>query len=142
MGLGGGMIFPQLLPLYWSRFNGIGYSVGTLTGVLAAVGLALARTESALLMVVREYRVLVSHDPQFDGAAGVDWRDTALVGNSRTGIAPFLSHDPAFRFLVPLPALAAGGRCNKRFLPSIAAMLLVCRSHCYFRSQSSWFRCC
>ena len=39
MGLGGGMIFPQLLPLYWSRFNGIGYSVGTLTGVLAAVGL-------------------------------------------------------------------------------------------------------
>jgi len=37
MGLGGGMIFPQLLPLYWSRFNGIGYSVGTLTGLLAAV---------------------------------------------------------------------------------------------------------
>jgi len=41
MGLGGGMIFPQLLPLYWSRFNGIGYSVGTLSGVVAAVGLRL-----------------------------------------------------------------------------------------------------
>jgi Na+/proline symporter len=37
MGLGGGMIFPQLLPLYWSRFNGIGYSTGTLTGLVAAV---------------------------------------------------------------------------------------------------------
>jgi solute:Na+ symporter, SSS family len=39
MGLGGGMVFPQLLPLYWARFNGIGYTVGTLTGVVAAIGI-------------------------------------------------------------------------------------------------------
>lgn len=36
MGLGSGMIFPQLLPLYWRRFNGVGYTAGMLAGVLTA----------------------------------------------------------------------------------------------------------
>jgi Na+/proline symporter len=37
MGLGGGMMMPQLLPLYWWRFNGIGYSLGMAAGVFAAI---------------------------------------------------------------------------------------------------------
>ena len=37
MGLGSGMIAPQMLPLYWWRFNGIGYAAGMATGVLAAL---------------------------------------------------------------------------------------------------------
>lgn len=37
MGLGSGMMFPQLLPLYWQRFNGVGYTVGMVAGVLAAL---------------------------------------------------------------------------------------------------------
>lgn len=37
MGLGSGMMFPQMLPLYWSRINGVGYTVGMLTGVATAV---------------------------------------------------------------------------------------------------------
>ncbi len=37
MGLGSGMMMPQLLPLYWRRFNGVGYTAGTLAGVAAAV---------------------------------------------------------------------------------------------------------
>lgn len=37
MGLGGGMIFPQLLPLYWRRFNGFGYTAGMIAGLVAAL---------------------------------------------------------------------------------------------------------
>ena len=37
MGLGSGMMFPQMLPLYWSRFNGVGYTIGMLAGVLTAL---------------------------------------------------------------------------------------------------------
>lgn len=37
MGLGSGMIAPQMLPLYWWRFNGIGYAAGMGMGVLAAL---------------------------------------------------------------------------------------------------------
>lgn len=37
MGLGSGMMFPQLLPLYWRRFNGVGYTVGMVAGILAAL---------------------------------------------------------------------------------------------------------
>ena len=36
MGLGSGMIFAQLLPLYWRRFNGVGFAAGMLGGVAAA----------------------------------------------------------------------------------------------------------
>jgi SSS family solute:Na+ symporter len=41
MGLGSGMMMPQLLPLYWQRFNGVGYTAGTLAGVVAAVALRI-----------------------------------------------------------------------------------------------------
>jgi hypothetical protein len=53
MGLGGGMIFPQLLPLYWSRFNGIGYSVDA-HGV---TGRSLPAQQERIfpLIVVRKY---------------------------------------------------------------------------------------
>jgi Na+/proline symporter len=37
MGLGSGMMFPQLLPLYWRRCNGFGYTVGMIAGVATAV---------------------------------------------------------------------------------------------------------
>ena len=37
MGLGSGMMFPQLLPLYWRRFNGVGYTVGMIAGVVTAL---------------------------------------------------------------------------------------------------------
>lgn len=36
MGLGSGLIFAQLLPLYWRRFNGIGFAAGLLGGVATA----------------------------------------------------------------------------------------------------------
>jgi solute:Na+ symporter, SSS family len=38
MGLGGGMMMSQLLPLYWWRFNGVGYSLGMAAGIFAAIG--------------------------------------------------------------------------------------------------------
>lgn len=44
MGLGGGMIFPQLLPLYWRRFNGFGYAAGMIAGLLAAFAQRTAGT--------------------------------------------------------------------------------------------------
>jgi len=37
MGLGSGLMFPQMLPLYWQRFNGVGYTVGMLGGIAAAL---------------------------------------------------------------------------------------------------------
>ncbi|WP_425400290.1 sodium:solute symporter family transporter [Aeoliella sp.] len=37
MGLGSGLIFPQLLTLYWRRFNGIGYAAAMVTGMVAAL---------------------------------------------------------------------------------------------------------
>ncbi len=38
MGLGAGLIIPQLIRWYWWRFNGWGYAGGTLVGMLLAVG--------------------------------------------------------------------------------------------------------
>ena len=37
MGLSGGLIVPSALRLYWWRFNGVGFAVGTCAGVTAAV---------------------------------------------------------------------------------------------------------
>jgi hypothetical protein len=37
MGLGSGMIFSQLLPLYWQRFNGVGYTAGMIGGITTAL---------------------------------------------------------------------------------------------------------
>lgn len=37
MGLGGGLMLPNFLRLYWWRFNGSGFAVGTLVGLTAAV---------------------------------------------------------------------------------------------------------
>lgn len=36
MGLGSGLIVAQLLPLYWRRFNGVGFAAGLAGGILAA----------------------------------------------------------------------------------------------------------
>ena len=63
MGLGSGMIFAQLLPLYWRRFNGIGFAAGLIGGVAAAaiqrIALphlpetwAVVQTEWCLLLIV------------------------------------------------------------------------------------------
>ena len=38
MGLFGGLTIPMLLRLYWWRFNGGGFAIGTFVGVIAAVG--------------------------------------------------------------------------------------------------------
>lgn len=37
MGLGGGLLVPTVLRLYWSRFNGGGFAIGTFIGLVAAV---------------------------------------------------------------------------------------------------------
>lgn len=37
MGLGGGLLVPTVLRLYWSRFNGGGFTIGTIVGLIAAV---------------------------------------------------------------------------------------------------------
>jgi SSS family solute:Na+ symporter len=37
MGLVGGMVVPTVLRLYWWRFNGGGYAIGTLIGLVAAI---------------------------------------------------------------------------------------------------------
>jgi len=37
MSLGGGMIIPAALRLYWWRFNGYGFAIGTFVGMAAAV---------------------------------------------------------------------------------------------------------
>lgn len=42
MGLGSGLIFAQLLPLYWRRFNGVGFSAGLAGGIGAAAAQRLA----------------------------------------------------------------------------------------------------
>jgi Na+/proline symporter len=41
MGILAGLGIPQLLRWYWGRFNGYGYALGTLTGLVAAVALRL-----------------------------------------------------------------------------------------------------
>ncbi|QDV79136.1 sodium:solute symporter family transporter [Botrimarina mediterranea] len=51
MGLGGGMIFPQMLPLYWRRFNGFGYAAGMIAGLTAALA---QRTAASMLPPVYE----------------------------------------------------------------------------------------
>jgi hypothetical protein len=38
MGLFGGLTIPMLLRLYWWRFNGGGFAIGTFVGVIAAIG--------------------------------------------------------------------------------------------------------
>ncbi len=38
MGLGGGLLVPTVLRLYWWRFNGGGFAIGTAVGLFAAVG--------------------------------------------------------------------------------------------------------
>ena len=37
MGLGGGLLVPTVLRLYWSRFNGGGFAIGTFVGLVAAI---------------------------------------------------------------------------------------------------------
>lgn len=37
MGLGGGMLMPLVLRLYWWRFNGVGFATGTGIGMVAAI---------------------------------------------------------------------------------------------------------
>lgn len=37
MGIGAGLFIPQVLRWYWGRFNGYGYAIGTISGVLVAV---------------------------------------------------------------------------------------------------------
>ncbi len=36
MGLGAGIVVPAFLKFYWWRFNGAGFSIGTITGILSA----------------------------------------------------------------------------------------------------------
>ncbi|MBN2514114.1 MAG: hypothetical protein JXB18_14340 [Sedimentisphaerales bacterium] len=38
MALGGGLMVPTILRFYWWRFNGGGFAVGTMVGVMAAIG--------------------------------------------------------------------------------------------------------
>lgn len=37
MGLGGGLLVPIILRLYWWRFNGQGFAIGTIVGLIAAI---------------------------------------------------------------------------------------------------------
>jgi MFS family permease len=37
MGLGGGLLVPSVLRLYWARFNGGGFAIGTVVGMAAAI---------------------------------------------------------------------------------------------------------
>ncbi len=37
MGLGGGLMAPLILRMYWWRFNGTGFALGTLSGMIAAI---------------------------------------------------------------------------------------------------------
>lgn len=37
MGLGGGLLVPSVLRLYWARFNGGGFTIGTIVGLIAAI---------------------------------------------------------------------------------------------------------
>lgn len=37
MGLGGGLVIPAMLKFYWWRYNGGGFAIGTLAGILASI---------------------------------------------------------------------------------------------------------
>ena len=41
MALGGGLMVPSILRFYWSRFNGGGFAIGTLVGIIGAVSMRL-----------------------------------------------------------------------------------------------------
>ncbi|MBK9128704.1 MAG: sodium:solute symporter [Phycisphaerales bacterium] len=45
MGLGAGVLLPNLLRWYWWRLNGYGYAAGAAAGMVVALGLHLLRTE-------------------------------------------------------------------------------------------------
>lgn len=55
MSIGSGLLIPMLLRWYWSRMNGWGFSIGTLAGMISAIGFkAMAPegvTEYAMFMV-------------------------------------------------------------------------------------------
>jgi len=46
--LGGGVMIPSVLRWYWWRFNGWGFTVGTLTGIVAAVAQLIWFSEQAM----------------------------------------------------------------------------------------------
>jgi Na+/proline symporter len=45
MGLGAGLLVPQVIRWYWWRFNGYGYAGGTLVGMLLAIGQRIVAPE-------------------------------------------------------------------------------------------------
>ena len=45
MGLGAGLIIPQIIRWYWWRFNGYGFAFGTLAGMVLAIGQRLIAPE-------------------------------------------------------------------------------------------------
>ncbi|MBP3192144.1 sodium:solute symporter family transporter [Natronogracilivirga saccharolytica] len=45
MGLGAGLIVPQIIRWYWWRFNGYGFAFGTLAGMILAIGQRLVAPE-------------------------------------------------------------------------------------------------
>lgn len=45
MGIGAGLFIPQVLRWYWGRFNGYGYAIGTVSGVLIAVLLRIVAVQ-------------------------------------------------------------------------------------------------
>lgn len=47
MALGGGLVVPNTLRFYWSRFNGGGFAIGTITGLLGAVLLRVGQIYAA-----------------------------------------------------------------------------------------------
>ncbi|MEN1680076.1 MAG: hypothetical protein AAGJ46_10815 [Planctomycetota bacterium] len=61
MGLGSGMIFAQALPLYWRRFNGVGYAAGLAGGLVAAVvqRLAAPHLPDSLAVIGQEWCLLL-----------------------------------------------------------------------------------
>ncbi|MEN6306967.1 MAG: sodium:solute symporter [Anaerohalosphaeraceae bacterium] len=45
MALGGGLMMPTILRFYWWRFNGGGFAIGTIAGIIAAIGQRLFMPE-------------------------------------------------------------------------------------------------
>ena len=63
MGLGGGLMAPLILRMYWWRFNGAGFAVGTICGVVAAIAQRIWLPE-----IAEYYALLILATVGFTGA--------------------------------------------------------------------------
>jgi Na+/proline symporter len=105
MGLGGGLLIPRVLRMYWWRFNGAGYAIGMAVGLLGSIA---QRAVLPDLYVV--YKLLVTVGFGVLGSVVGTYltrpTDRAILENFYRTTRPFGFWGPLARLLAPEAAAA------------------------------------